>query len=89
MMSVMELMQSAKKHVIFYKQDILWGLGRIAPNTANQEPADPQGHPIIRATITDVGDMGSNSGRHIVHGTTPSIFRPLPVEETPPVESIA
>ena len=34
-MSVMELMQSVKKHVIFYKQDMLWGLGRTAPKTVN------------------------------------------------------
>ena len=33
--------------------------------------------------------MGSNSGRHLVHGGTPSIFGPLPEEETPPVTSIA
>ena len=88
-MSVVELMQSVKKHVVFYKWDLLQGLGRIAPETVNWDPADPKGHPITQATITDVGGMGSNSGRHIVHGTTPSIFGPLPEEETPPVESIA
>ena len=49
----------------------------------------PQGHPITQATVIDVGGTGSNSGRHLVHGTTPSIFGPLLEEETSPVESIA
>ena len=88
-MSVIELMQSVKEHVVFYKWDILQGLGRIAPKTANWDPAVPQGHPIIQATITDIRGMGSNSGRHLAHGATPLIFGPLPEEETPPVESIA
>ena len=88
-MSVVELMQSMKKHIIFYKQDVLWGLGRIVPETANWDPEVPQGHPITQATITDIGGMGSNSGRHIAHGTNLLIFRPPPEEETLPVESIA
>ena len=45
-MSIMELMHVVKEHVIFYKQDILQGLGRIAPEIVDQDPAVPQGHPI-------------------------------------------
>ena len=82
-MSIMKLMQSVKKHVVFYKRDILWGLGRIASKSANWDPAVVQGHPITQATVTDVRGTGSNSGRHIAHGTTPSIFRPLHKDETP------
>ena len=33
MMSIVEMMQVVKEHVIFYKRDIPWGLGRIAPET--------------------------------------------------------
>ena len=57
-MSVMELIWNVKKHVIFYKWDILQGLRRIAPETVNWDPAVPQGHPITQATVTDVRSKG-------------------------------
>ena len=60
----------------------------LPPKTVNWDPVIPQGHPLTQATVTDIRGTGSNSGRHLAHGTTPLIFRPPP-EETPPVKSIA
>ena len=45
-MSIIELMWSVKEHFIFYKQDILWGLGRIAPEIVNQDAVVPWGTPL-------------------------------------------
>ena len=89
-MSIVELMQLMKGHVTFYKWDILWGLGRIAPETVNQDPAFPQGHPITQSTTTDVRGMESNPAEALgAHDTTPSLFKHPPEEETPPVKPIA
>ena len=50
----------------------------------------PQGHPITQPTTTDVRGMESNSAvAWEAHDTTPSLFRPPPEEETPPVKPIA
>ena len=88
-MSIVELMQHVKRHVTFYKWDILWGLGRIALETVNQDLAFPKGHPITHSTITDVGGMGSNSSEaQGAHDTTPSLFKHPPEEETTPVKPI-
>ena len=54
-MSIVEPMQVVKEHVIFYKQDILQGLGRIAPETIDQDPPVSQGHPVTQSTTTDGG----------------------------------
>ena len=83
-MSVVELMQVVKEHIIFYKQDILQGLGRIAPETIDQDLAVPQGHPVTQSTTTDVGGSAQSPG---AHGATPSLFGPSP--ETPPVKPIS
>ena len=89
-MSIMELMHRVKEHVIFYKQDVLWGLGRIAPETVDWDPAVPQGHSITQPTTTNIGGMESNSSEaQEAHGATPSLFRPPPKEEIPSVEPIA
>ena len=44
-MSILRLMDGEKEHDIFYKQDILWGLGRIALETEDWDPAVPEGTP--------------------------------------------
>ena len=51
-MSVMELMHVVKEHVIFYKWDILQGLGRIAPELKTGT---------WQSTTTDIRGMESNS----------------------------
>ena len=89
-MSVVELMQCVKGHITFYKWDILQGLGRIALETVNQDPAIPPGHPITQPTTTDVGGMESNSAEaQGSHDTTPLLFKHPPEEETPLVKPIA
>ena len=89
-MSIMELMQCVKEHVTFYKQGILWGLGRVAPDTVNWELVVPQGHPITQPTTTDVGSMESGSAEaQRACDTTPSLFKHPPEEETLLVKPIA
>ena len=59
-----------KEHVVFSKQDVIQGLGRIAPGTMNQWP---------QPTITGIRSAESNSaGVWETHGTTPSLFGPPP-----------
>ena len=50
--SVLELRERVKEHVIFPKQDIIQGLGRIDPGTMSQWP---------QPTPTDIGNMDSDS----------------------------
>ena len=71
--SSLELMGSVKEHVIFSKQDIIWGLGRIDPGTMNWWP---------QPTITGIKSMESNSAEvWKTHGTTPLLFGPPPDRE--------
>ena len=59
--SIMELIQHVKEHITFYKQDVFQGLGSIAPETVNWDPAVPKGHCITQPTKTDVRSMESGS----------------------------
>ena len=69
--SVLELKERVKEHVVFSKQDVIQGLGRIDPGTMSWWP---------QPTITDIGSAESNSAgvqeRHVV--TTSSSFGSLP-----------
>ena len=67
--SVLDLKERVKEHVIFSKQDVIQGLGRIDPGTTSWWP---------QPTITGIGSMESNSaGVWETHGTTSS-FGSLP-----------
>ena len=71
-MSIMELMHTVKEHIIFYKQDILCGLGRIVPDIVGWDLAVPWGHPITQPTTTDIRGMESKFTEVLEkHGTTP------------------
>ena len=64
--SILELKERVKEHVIFSKQDIIQGLGRIDPGTTSwwSQP-----------NITGIGSKESNSaGVWETHGTTSSLF---------------
>ena len=83
-------MQHVKGHITFYKWDVLWGLGRIAPETLNWDLVVPQGQPITQPTTTAIRGMESHSAEaQGTHDTTPSLFKHPPEEETPPVGPIA
>ena len=63
-------MGSVKENVIFFKQDVIWDLGRIDPGSMNWWP---------QPTITGIGSVDSKSaGVWETHGTTPSLFEPPP-----------
>ena len=64
-MSIVELMQVVKEHIIFYTWDVLQGLGRIVPETVDWDLAVPPGHPVIQSTTTDIGGSAKAWG-HMV-----------------------
>ena len=68
--SILELMGIVKEHIIFLKQDIIQGLGRIHPGTMSQWP---------QPTITGIrgGELNS-AGVQETSGTTPSLFESPP-----------
>ena len=64
--SILELKERVKEHVIFSKEDIIQGLGRIDLGTTNRWP---------EPTITGIGSMESKSaGVQETCGITPSSF---------------
>ena len=68
--SVLELKERVKEHVVFSKQDIIQGLGRIDPGTTSQWP---------QPTLTDIRSKESNSaGVWEKCVTTSSSFGSLP-----------
>ena len=68
--SVLELKGRVKEHVIFSKQDIIQGLGRIDPGTMSWWP---------QPTRTGIRSVKSNpAGVQETCGTTSSSFRSLP-----------
>ena len=68
--SVLELRERVKEHIVFSKQDIIQGLGRISPGTMSQCP---------QPTMSGTGSMDSNlAGVWETCGTTPSSFGSLP-----------
>ena len=89
-MSIMELMHGVKEHIIFYKWDILQGLGWIASETVDWDVVVLWGHPITQPTTTDIRGTEANSAEAWeAHSATPSLFGPPPEEEMPPVKPIA
>ena len=68
--SVLELRERVKEHVIFSKQDVIQGLGRIDPGTMSQWP---------QPTPTDIRSMDSASDEAWeAHVTTSSLFGSIP-----------
>ena len=66
--SVLELRERVKEHVIFSKQDVIQGLGRISPGTMSWWP---------QPTKSGTGRMESNpAGVWETHGTTPHHLDP-------------
>ena len=64
--SILELRERVKEHIVFSKQDIIQGLGRIDPGTTSQRP---------QPTITGIRSAESNSaGVQETCGTTSSSF---------------
>ena len=68
--SVLVLKERVKEHVIFPRQDVIQGLGRIDPGTMSQWP---------QPTPSDIGSMDSDpAGALETHVTTSSSFGSLP-----------
>ena len=69
-MSILELMEIVKEHIIFSKWNVIWGLGRISPGTMNWWP---------QPTITSIrGTWPTTVETQETGGTTPSLFGPSP-----------